>query len=156
MQNNSLAQLSLQQLKRAVVIREKIGALEKALNQTVGARASGPTKKGKMSAAAKARISAAMTARWAKAKKSGSSRLLRAGKASRPAAAKTRKSTAPGQLKERIIRSLKISGKSGTKVKDLASKLGTSYGNVSVWFHTTAKGVKEIRKIAPGKFAWVP
>jgi hypothetical protein len=39
-------------------------------------------------------------------------------------------------------------------VKDLAAKLGKSYGNVSVWFHTTAKGIKEIKKVEPGRFAW--
>ena len=31
---------------------------------------------------------------------------------------------------------------------------GKSYGNISVWFHTTGKGMKEINKIAPGRFAW--
>jgi len=39
-------------------------------------------------------------------------------------------------------------------VKELAAKLGKSYGNISVWFHTAAKGVKEIKKVAPGTFAW--
>jgi len=59
-----------------------------------------------------------------------------------------------GQLKEQIIGSLKAAGKSGVTVKDLAADLGRSYGNISVWFHSTAKGVKEIRKVAPGRFAW--
>jgi hypothetical protein len=57
-------------------------------------------------------------------------------------------------LKERIVQTLKTTGKSGVTVKDLAAKLGKSYGNISVWFHTTAKGVKEIKKVAPGRFAW--
>src|SRR5881394_3018834 len=26
------------------------------------------------------------------------------------------------------------------------------YGNISVWFHTTAKSIKEIKKIEPGRF----
>jgi hypothetical protein len=55
---------------------------------------------------------------------------------------------------ERVVQSLKNAGKSGLTVKDLASKLGKSYGNVSVWFHTTAKGINQIKKVEPGRFAW--
>src|SRR6266540_1525375 len=124
MTNNPLAKLSVQQLKQAVAVREKIDALQKELDRIVGSESSvaknGAEKgKGKMSAAAKA---------------------------------KARTSGAP--LKERIVRSLKVAGKSGVTVKNLAARLGKSYGNISVWFHTTAKGVKEIKKIAPGRFAW--
>jgi hypothetical protein len=57
-------------------------------------------------------------------------------------------------MKERIIRALRAAGDKGATVKDLAGKLGRSYGSISVWFHTTGKGVKEIKKVAPGKFAW--
>ena len=49
---------------------------------------------------------------------------------------------------------LKSAGKSGATVKDLAEKTGKSYGNISVWFHTTAMGVKAIKKVAAGRFAW--
>ena len=99
-----------------------------------------------MSAAAKSKISAAMKARWAKKRgKRRVSRLLVA-KAKRPS---------PGApLKERIVQTLKTAGKSGATVKDLAAKLGKSYGNISVWFHTTAKGIKEIKKVEPGRFTW--
>jgi chorismate mutase len=78
MANNSLADLSLYQLKKAVAIREKIDALQIELHKIVGDRATtaknvGPRRKRKMSAAAKAKISAAAKARWAKfrAKKAG-------------------------------------------------------------------------------------
>ena len=57
-------------------------------------------------------------------------------------------------MKERIVGALKAAGKSGATVKDLAAKLGKSYGNISVWFHTTGKGIKEIKKVEPGRFAW--
>jgi len=156
MQNNILANLSVQQLKRAVAIREEIDALGKELDRLTGdrsttAKTAGPTKQGKLSAAARARISAAMKARWAKRKRARrvpfkSPESLQVVRAKNP--------SRPGQLKERIVRTLKASGKSGVRVKDLAAKLGTSYGNVSVWFHTTAKGVKEIKKVEPGRFAW--
>ncbi len=58
-----------------------------------------------------------------------------------------------GGLKARIIRALRAAGDKGVTVKDLAGKLRKSYGNISVWFHTTGKAMKEIKKVAPGKFA---
>ena len=73
MANNTLATLSIKQLKRVVVIRERMAALEKELNQMVGSQPSDakPTvrlKRRRLNAAARARISAAMKARWAKVK----------------------------------------------------------------------------------------
>ena len=59
-----------------------------------------------------------------------------------------------GGLKGRIIRALRAAGDRGVTVKELAGRLEKSYGNISVWFHTTGKGVKEVKKVAPGKFAW--
>ena len=153
MQSNPLASISLQQLQQAVAIREKIDDLEKELNRIIGRRSPGVTKasppgRGKMSAAARAKISAAMKARWAKR------RVPR--RMSRPAAAKAKGRSPGAPLKERIVQTLKAAGKSGATVKDLAAKLGTNYGNISVWFHTTAKGMKEIKKVEPGRFAWGP
>ena len=71
MQINSLAELSVKQLRRAVTIREQIDRLQKELDSLSGGGASrhgnaARPRKGKMSAAAKARISRAMKARWAK------------------------------------------------------------------------------------------
>ncbi len=159
MQYNPLAILSVQQLKQALSIREQISRLEGQLDRITGGRrttgkrpASG--RKGKRSAAAKARISAAMKARSAK-KKRLASRFQPATMTSRLVGLRAKKPTPKAPLKERVIRSLKAAGASGVAVKDLAAKLGTSYGNISVWFHTTAKRVKEIKKVAPGRFAWV-
>jgi len=152
MQSNLLTTLSVKSLKQAVAIRERIDGLQRDLDRITGAQAA-PVKngaprrkKGRMSAAARARISAAMKARWAK--KSGKQRV------SRLAAAKPKGRSPGAPLKERIVRTLKTAGKSGVAVKDMAAKLGKSYGNISVWFHTTAKGIKEIRKVEPGRFAW--
>jgi hypothetical protein len=153
MQTNSLANLSLQQLKQAIAIREKIEDLETQLGQLLGGESRPATAPGmkrgrrKMSAAAKARISAAMKARWEK--KTGKKRVPRLAKAK----VKGRYPGAP--LKEQIVQSLQLAGKSGMTVKEVAAKLGKSYGSISVWFHTTGKAVKEIKKVAPGKFAWV-
>src|SRR5947199_9416529 len=71
--NNPLDELSLQQLKQAVAIREKIESLEKELSRIIGGgsrtpKTAAPRKKGRMSAAARARISAGMKARCAKRK----------------------------------------------------------------------------------------
>jgi hypothetical protein len=71
MQSSPLANVSLQQLKQAIAIREKIDALEKELSRIIGgqastAKAGAPPRKRKMSAAARAKISAAAKARWAK------------------------------------------------------------------------------------------
>jgi hypothetical protein len=74
MQSDLLANVSLQQLKQAVAIREKIESLEKELSRIIGgqpsaAKSGAPTpkrKRRKMSAAARAKISAAAKVRWAK------------------------------------------------------------------------------------------
>ncbi len=158
MQINSLANLSLQQLKHAVAIREKIDGLEKELGRIIGGqppvtRKASPRKKRRLSAVGRARLSATMKATWAKRRKQKSAR---ATKAARPTAAKLHgKPTQRGQVKRKIIRNLKAAGKSGVAIKDLAAKLGKSYGSTNVWLHTTGKGVSEIKKVAPGRFAWV-
>ena len=111
-----------------------------------GKTAPTPRKKRRVSAAAKAKLSASMKAK----------RALRKGKrrASKSAAAKAKGRSSGVPLKERIVGTLKAAGKSGATVKDLAAKLGKSYGNISVWFHTTGKNMKEIKKVEPGRFAW--
>jgi len=127
--------------------------LQDQLARITGARAA-PVKNGaprrrkkrRMSAAARAKISAAAKARWAKRKGRG--------RVPRLAATKAKGRTPGAPLKERIVQTLKSAGKSGVTVKDLAAKLGKSYGNVSVWFHTTAKGINQIKKVEPGRFAW--
>jgi hypothetical protein len=150
MQSNLLTTLSVKNLKQAVSIRERIESLQSQLARITGAQnapvRNGARSKRRMSAAARAKISAAARARWAK--KRGKHRVSGA----LVAKAKRRSPGAP--LKERIVRTLKSAGKSGVTVKDLAAKLGKSYGNVSVWFHTTAKGINEIKKVEPGRFAW--
>ena len=74
MQNNLLAKLSIQQLKRAVEIKQAIASLETELGQLLGAEQTvadpaQPSGKRKRSAAVKARMSAAQKARWADRKK---------------------------------------------------------------------------------------
>jgi len=72
---NSIADLSVKQLRQVINLKVKIEALEKKLNQLAGSTAKpvaakAPKKRRKMSAAGKARIVAALKARWAKYKAS--------------------------------------------------------------------------------------
>ena len=65
--------LSSQQLRSAAALKEKIQSLEKKLGQLLGSSAqsvaqAAPKRKFKMSAAGRAKISAAAKARWAKVK----------------------------------------------------------------------------------------
>ena len=71
---SSISNLSVQQLRKAATLKERIQSLEKELNHLLGATATaaaGPApkkRKFKMSASAKAKISAAAKLRWAKIK----------------------------------------------------------------------------------------
>ena len=74
---SSILNLSAQQLRQAADLKEKIAALENELSQLLGSSAKAvaapvvakpTTKKFVMSAVAKAKISAAAKARWAKIK----------------------------------------------------------------------------------------
>ncbi len=72
---NTLSNVSVQQLKRALQIKEQIAALENEANRILGSRTTttisrpqASRKKGGMSAAARAKISASAKARWAKIK----------------------------------------------------------------------------------------
>src|SRR5437667_8479519 len=128
MQNNPLAGLSLQQLKRVVAIREKVEGLEQELYRIIGGepvgRGSARRRKGLRRAASQGRISKAVQGRSAKA------------------VVQRRTPPSRGGLKVRIMRALRAAGEKGVTVKDLAGRLGKSYGSISVWFHTTGKGVK--------------
>lgn len=77
--------------------------------------------------------------------------------AAKAPAAKPGKKTvnARGQLQERILAALKASGSSGQKIKDLAQKFNMPYRNVQVWFATTGKKNKSIKKVGPATYKLV-
>ena len=60
-----------------------------------------------------------------------------------------------GALKESILACLKAAGKPGVSVKELSSKLGVKNQNLHVWFHTTGKKVKGLKKAGVGRWALV-
>jgi hypothetical protein len=77
--------------------------------------------------------------------------LKRGRKRGQPAKAKR----APrGAVKTAIIDLLKGAGESGITVKDVAAKLGVNYNRVFTWFYNTGKSIKQIKKVAPAKYAW--
>ncbi|MGA2241296.1 MAG: hypothetical protein ABSH11_04590 [Verrucomicrobiota bacterium] len=91
-----LSSLSVQQLRKAATLKEKIQSLEKELGRLLGsstqpAAQAAPRKKYKMSKAARARISAGAKARWAKLKgPKPSVKRARKGKRKMSAAAKAK------------------------------------------------------------------
>lgn len=68
----NLSDISVKQLKRAIVLRERIEALEKELASILGESSAAPAAvnggRRKMSASARAKIAAAQRARWARQK----------------------------------------------------------------------------------------
>jgi transposase-like protein len=61
---------------------------------------------------------------------------------------------ARGALKASILELLTAAGKAGTTVKEIAAKLNAKPTNIHVWFSSTGKTIKEIKKLGPGKFGW--
>lgn len=62
----SISELSAAQLRRAAQIKEQIASLEKQIQALLGQSAPVARKKGALSAAGRAKISAALRARWAR------------------------------------------------------------------------------------------
>lgn len=71
----------------------------------------------------------------------------------KPKARRSRKPKAVknGGLKDRILALLDAAGDQGLRVKEIAEKLGSKSGNISVWFSTTGK--KLATKLEPGRYA---
>ena len=59
-----------------------------------------------------------------------------------------------GAVKEAVIELVRTAGPAGTTVKEIAAALGRSSPSISLWFFSTGKKVKEIKKIGRGKYAW--
>jgi len=94
---NALSEISSVQLQRAVVIKERIEALERDLSEILGNASSAPapaTKaakgRGTISAAGRARIIAAQKARWARQRRTGTTGTTTAAKPKRRVSAAAR------------------------------------------------------------------
>jgi phosphatidylserine/phosphatidylglycerophosphate/cardiolipin synthase-like enzyme len=60
-----------------------------------------------------------------------------------------------GELSSRIIKELQASGARGITVRNLADKLGAKYKNIYIWFATTGKKNKNIKKMGPATYKLV-
>jgi hypothetical protein len=57
-----------------------------------------------------------------------------------------------GALKAKIMSALESAGNAGVQVTHLASDLGTKAANLHAWFHSTAKRIPSIVKVAGGHY----
>ena len=82
------------------------------------------------------------------------------GKSARPAAKgkttktvkKTTKRGSRGNLGTKVLSALEAAGDAGVKVADLAEKLRIKGTNLHVWFGTTGKKNKAIKKVGKGHY----
>ena len=58
-------------------------------------------------------------------------------------------------LKGALLEKLKAAGKKGITVKELAASLKAKPTSVSVWFYTTGKKIKEVKKVGAARYAYV-
>lgn len=72
-----------------------------------------------------------------------------------PVTRQSKKGKRRGKLKDGILKSLESVGAAGITVKELAEKLGANRQSVAVWFYTTGKKVKGLKKIGPAKYSLV-
>ena len=175
MTNNPLANLSVQQLKDAIQIREMIEALQQDLDQVLGAvpaelPTSAPSAKisqrrgsGKrfVSAESRAKMAAAQLARRMRENKALSQTSAPANakptvKPDAKAKVQTQAETTKtfGHLKESIIELLKAAGQKGLTLKEICGKLGLSQSHLNTWMHATGRKIKGVKKIGRGIYAW--
>ena len=89
---------------------------------------------------------------------SGKSVRATKGKTGRPAAKatktakKTTKRASRGNLGTKVLSALEAAGDAGVKVADLAEKLRVKGTNLHVWFGTTGKKNKGIKKVGKGHY----
>ena len=73
--------------------------------------------------------------------------------AGKPARAARKSSRIPrGRLSDAVHAALQGAGEAGAGIADLAKTVGTNPRNLYVWFATTGKKFKAIRKVSPGHY----
>ena len=140
-------------VKKREAIQVEIAKIESQIESLLGGKAAAPTrkasgKKGKTSGKAKA----AKAPKAVVPKSSAPAPVAPAAKPVKPA--KVAKKGKRGALKEALLAELKAAGSKGVSVKDLSSKLGVKNQNLHVWFATTGKTVKGLKKAGTGIWAY--
>jgi hypothetical protein len=59
-------------------------------------------------------------------------------------------------MKDGLLKALQAAGKEGLSVKELAASIKAKSASVSVWFYTTGKKVKGLKKLGAGRYAYLP
>jgi hypothetical protein len=59
-----------------------------------------------------------------------------------------------GEVKARILGLLQEAGGEGLRAKEIAQRMGVNSGRIHVWFSVNKKN-KQIKKVGPGRYAWV-
>ena len=57
-----------------------------------------------------------------------------------------------GALKEKMLQALRVAGRKGATIGELSSKLGVRSANLYVWFNSTGRNVRGLRKIGTAKY----
>ncbi len=60
-----------------------------------------------------------------------------------------------GQVKEAIITLLKKVSPQGMSRKEICQRINSTPNRLNVWLHSTGKKIKQIKRIAPGTYAWI-
>jgi hypothetical protein len=69
---------------------------------------------------------------------------------------KVRRRRRRAALKDGLLKKLQAAGKDGLTIKELAASLRAKPASVSVWFYTTGKKIKGIKKVGKARFAYAP
>jgi len=151
---NNLSTASLEKLislvKKREALQAELAAVEQQLSAALGetsapAAASPAPKRGRRKGK---KVKAAATA------PAGTAAPAVKPVASVAKAAKPAKKGKRGALKESVLAALKAAGSEGIAVKDLSAKLGVKNQNLHVWFSTTGKTVKGLKKTKAGTWAY--
>lgn len=70
----------------------------------------------------------------------------------RRSAPKSARRTKRGALREAIVAALRAAGKRGRTIKQLSEKLRVPSANLYVWFNSTGKKVRGVKKIGPATY----
>ena len=148
----SISNLSSAGLRQLISLVEKRDALkaeltkiEKALSDAVsgGAAPAAPKVQAGRRKGRKAKVKATKAAPAQAAKVSAPKAPARSGKKGKR-----------GALKASILEALKAAGPAGLGAKDLSTKLGVKNQNIHVWFSTTGKAVKGLKKSKTGTWTY--
>ena len=82
----------------------------------------------------------------------GSATVTVSTKSRKPTSRKAGRRRKRGALREGIIGALRAAGKTGTTIRQLSEKLRVPPANLYVWFNSTGKKVRGLKKIGPATY----